>query len=248
MSMFIAAWHNTLDKIFARGKYRVVFILAIILTLFFSLFSGSGLRFRLGIIDFSFSNGAYLSLAGLSGVLLPLCSFMLCSDLIAHELSDSSIKSEILRPIGRAKLYLSKLTAIVTYNAIVLFVCFVIAAIIGMINGSVSNVLTLFIAQIMSLLVCAVFVAFSGLIASLTGNPSMTMFLSILLYIGLALVGSLSNQIGAVLFTGQIAWYKMIIGSQIPWKNLGTILLMLFAYLGLFSAFGQMLFERKNIS
>lgn len=248
MSVFLTASGNTLRKIWGHRKYQVFMTIVCLLSAFFSIYSRGGMRFSIGAISFSFSNGANLALSALSNIFLPLLAFMLCSDLYAHELSDNTIKVEFLRPIGRTKLYYAKFTGILAYCGLILLSSYIICVVIGIMNGSVSNVLQLFLANILSLISCGVFIAFAGMFAVWSGNPSLTMFLSILLYIVALIAVNANSTFGAIFFTGYNGWYKMVLGSVVQWKNLFISFLLLLSYTALFSSIGQLLFSQKNIS
>ena len=218
------------------------------MVLFFAIFTQGGMRLNLGALSYSFSNGAFLALSVLSAFILPLLSFMLASDLFAAEISDNTIKSELLRPIGKSKLYFAKCTGILYYCVLILLSSLVICIGVSLFSGWVDKLIVIFFAHIMSVVLCFVFIAFSSLIAVWTANPSLTMFLCILIYIVLTVLSNLFTVVGAVSFTSYYSWFKMIMGSVIPWKNVGATLGLLLSYIGVFEITGQLLFDKRDVA
>ena len=246
MNAFLSTSRNTQRKILGHRKYKVFFIISCCIVLFFTLFSRGGMRLSIGPVSFSFSNGAFLALSVLSSFILPLLSFMLCSDMFALEISDHSLKSELLRPVGKVKLYFAKLTGILTYCSAILLASFIISLLVSFFGGWADKIVMIFFAHVMSIVLCCVFIAFSSLIAVWTANSSLTMFLCILIYIVLTVLSGLFTVVGAISFTGYHSWFKMIMGSVILWKNVCVSLGLLLSYIGLFSLVGQFLFDRRN--
>ena len=248
MNAFMSTAKNTFGKITGHRKYKVFFVLSCCLVLFFTLFSRGGMRLNLGPLSYSFNNGAFLALSALTAVILPLLSFMLCSDIIASEISDHSLKSELLRPIGKVKLYFAKLTGTLFYCVSILMASFVICLAVSLYGGWVDLLFTIFIAHAMSIALCIVFISFAGLVAVLSASSSLTMFICILIYIALTVLSNLFTVVGAVSFTGYHSWFKMIMGSVILWKNVFVTLGLLLSYTAVFSLLGQFRFDRRDIS
>ena len=246
MNAFIVSVRNTLRKIFGHRKYWVFYIISCGLVLFFTLFTQGGMRLNLGALSYSFSNGAFLALSVLSSIILPLLSFMLASDLFAMEMSDNTIKAELLRPVGKSKLYFAKCTGILTYLAMILLSSFMICLLISLFSGWADKLVIILFAHIMSLALCCVFITFSSLIAVWTVNPSLTMFLCILIYIALTVFSNLYTVVGAVSFTSYYSWFKMIMGSVIPWRNVWSTLGLLLSYIGVFVIAGQLIFDKRD--
>ena len=248
MNAFTATSKNTFKKILGHKKYKVFFIISCLLVLFFTVFTKGGMRLNIGPLSYSFANGAFLALSVLGAVILPLLSFMLGADIYASELSDHTIKNELLRPVGKVKLYFAKLTGILYYCITILLASFVICTAVSVFGRWADKLVIIFFAHIMSILLCCVFITFSSLIAVWTANSSLSMFLCILIYIALTVFSNLFTTFGAISFTGYFSWFKMIMGSTIPWRNVFVTLGLLLSYTGVFSVTGQLLFDRRNAS
>lgn len=247
MSSFFTAFGNNFKKIRLRKKYIVIFVLACLCAAFIALFSRGGFSFSLGPLSLNFTDAPYTVLGLFSNFVLPLCAFMIMSDIVAHEIADSSIKSELLRPVSRGKLYMAKSLAALAYCAVLLFAAFIITVLISLFQGASHQIGKLFLSNLMGLLPCAVCIAMSGCIGAFTANPTLGMFLSVVIYAALFAASAFSGFWTAISFTGQLSWYKMILGEQIPWQKLLTSAAMLLSYTVFFSAIGQWLFGRRNI-
>lgn len=246
MKAFAVTSQNTLKKIWGLRKYKVFFILSSCLVLFFTLFTQGGMRLHMGFLSYSFSNGAFLALSAFGAVILPFLSFMLCSDLYASEMSDHTIKTELLRPVGKSGLYFAKFAGILYYFISILLVSFGICLVTSFFGGWADKLFVIFIAHIMSIVLCCVFIAFGSMVAVWTANASLTMFICILIYILLTILSNLFTTVGAISFTGYYNWFKMIMGSVIIWKNVFVTLGLLLSYIGVFSIVGQLLFDRRD--
>ena len=246
MNTFWIGVKTTLKKISSRKKYIVIFILCSLISIFLSLYSAGGMRLNLGFVSFSFSSGAYATFAVLDGVFLPLCALMLCSDFIAHEISDNTIKTELLRPISRTKLFFSKLTGMLLYLALILGTSVLFSGIIGAFFGNIQIGRTL-LSAVMILINCGVYLAFGSFLATWTGNPSLTMFLGILIYIAMSALSVIAGLGAALAFTAHTGWYKMVLGAIVPWSTVGSVAVLFLSYIGIFCGLGHLLFDRRNI-
>ena len=248
MNAFIATSKNTYRKILGHKKYKVFFVISCLLVLFFTFFTRGGMRLNIGPLSYSFTNGAYLALSVLGAVILPLLSFMLSADIYAAELSDHTIKNELLRPVGKIKLYFAKLAGILYYCITILLASFIICAAVSLFGGWADKLIIIFFAHLMSIILCCVFISFSSFIAVWTANASLTMFLCILIYITLTVLSNLFTTIGAISFTGYYSWFKMIMSRTILWDNVAVTLGLLLSYIGVFTVTGQLLFDRRDAS
>ena len=246
MNAFTATAKNTYNKILGHKKYKVFFIISCLLVLFFTFFSRGGMQLTIGSLTFSFTNGAFLALSVLGALILPLLAFMLGADMFASEIADHTIKNELMRPVGKVKLYFAKLTGIMFYCITILLASFTICAAVSLFGGWANKLVIIFFAHVMSIILCCVFVTFASLIAVWTANSSLTMFLSILIYIALTVLSALFTSFGAISFTGYYSWFKMIMGSVIPWKNVFVTLGLLLSYIGVFTTIGQLLFDKRD--
>lgn len=239
---------NTLNKIWQRGKYKVFFLICCAASLLLALYSRGGHSVVISGLAFNLSRGSYSMLELLNTIFLPLLSFMLCADYYAHELSDGTIRGELLRPTGRGSLYFGKALGMLLYCGEILLANMLIGTAVNVFTGALGSLPLFWLSTIMSLLVTACFIAISAFAANVLKHPSLLMFVMIIGYVLLLFVGSAFSGIGAFLFTSYVNWYKMILGSIIPWRNLVVTLLLLLSATTLFSSLGQVVFERRDIS
>lgn len=246
--MFRATAKNTLDKIRHRGKYTIFFLICCALSLVLALYSRGGQSVAVSGFAFNLSQGSYSMLELLNSIFLPLLSFMLCADYYAHELSDGTIKAELLRPVGRGVLYFGKLFGMLVYCATILLANVIIGSIIGLFTGALASIPQFMLSSLMSLLPAACFLALGSFAAMALKHPSLLMFVLIIGYVLMMFVGSAFANVGAFLFTSYLNWYKMITGSVIPWRNLFVILALLLSSTTLFATLGQVIFDRRDIA
>lgn len=248
MRNFLTAFKNNTRKIFARKKYIVLLILFCLFAIALSLFSfTTKADIGFSAMTISFSNVPITILGLLSNFLLPLSSFMLMSDLVAHEISEHSIKAEFVRPVSRTTLYFSKCLAGLFYCAIILFSIFIITTFFALIQGNLMSVFKTLLAYIMVLAPCATVMILAAFVAALTANPTLSMFILLIGYGVLFVMSMFSTFWAAISFTTQISWYKFIFSSNVQWNQLLLSLSMFLGYSVFFGTLGQLSFNQRNM-
>ncbi len=246
-SAFMIGVKNTHSKIWLRWKYRICAVLVAVAAVWSGLQANLGRNFVASDFAISMAGNHYSMLEALNLFWIPLICFMLAADFFATEIADGSIKFEALRPIGRSSLYLSKAGGMFLYCAEQYLGAYLIHAVVSIVLGGVYALPMLFVATLMSLLVALAFVALASFISNLLGHPSLAMFVMILVYALMLLVGRVFPAFGVFFFTTSINWYKMIMGTSITWSSFFASLAMLLSIIGLTGAGGQWLFDRRDL-
>ena len=247
MSTLVAAAQNTHSKTWLRNKYRVFALLAAAASVWCAVSAFAGRTFHAGDLTLSLTGSPFTMLELLNVLWVPLLSFMMASDFFASELSGHAIKFEVLRPIGRSGLYLSKMAGMLLYCAELYAGSLLIHAVLAILFRGAYVLPFLLAGSLMSLLVALTFVSVSCFVANLLGHASLAMFVLILVYAVMSFVGSAFPQFGVFFFTSYLNWYKMFAGSHIPWSGILSSVAMLLSTIGMTTALGQWLFDRKDL-
>ncbi len=235
-----------LRKIFSRKKYIVLLLIQLALcflisfSLSFNALSNIGIRLDVPSVP-------YIMLGGLYTVVLPLLIFMLASDMFAGEIENASIKCVLLRPISRAKIYLSKIIAILAYILINLLATFALLYITRLATGGASDFFNMLVAYVMTIVPMIAFAGMASLFALCLNNSSLAMFCSFIVYIIMQAITVIWPSVGAIFFTSHLGWYKMLFGIAINFGNLTNTLLLLLSSSVLFGLGGYTLFEKKQL-
>ena len=247
------AIRNELQKLMLYKKYTVLLILGVILGLAWTLtgrlmaltlnaFAGTGFLWDFNSVPTS-------SLSMFSQLYLPLMIFMAVTDLFAGEYSDQTIRSSLMRPITRLKLYTAKLTAVMIYIAGFLGVVFAVNMIAGLIVGGVDSIWVVarsLTAFVMTLVPLAVLACFAALAAQVIKSGSLLMFsmiASLLLLKALPLLLPVTRN---MLFTDFMGWYRMFTGTLPAPSVLIPASLILLGSGAVFYLAGTMAFDRKD--
>ena len=249
----IAGFLNEFDKIMWRFKYRAIpFLCGILCALYGVLGANTGLGDALSLpaalSNLSLSNFMFVALPPLCSIFLPLVIFMLAADLYTHEIENKSIKCCLMRPVSRLSVYLSKFLAITCYTALLLGVAFVVTGVFQVISDGSANALGGALgAYAVSLLPLLGFIATAAFISVLVPNPSMSMFLSIIVYVAMLAASLIWSQAGSAFFTSYLGWYKMWMGSGVPAGHIITTIALITSYSALVFMCGYFVFDKKDV-
>jgi ABC-2 type transport system permease protein len=244
--MTLISMRAELLKIFWRGKYRALLAINAVICALVSLLGVSGVR--LGSVTLALPNATFNALSLFGPFLLPLAIFMLSADLYAQELESKSIKNVLVRPVNRLSAYMAKALAILAYVAVTLAVLFVISAAFQSAAGfDAMSLAVALLSYALTLVPLAAFVATAAFFAVLIPNSSLTMFVSVLLYIACSIAGSVWSGVDAVLYTSYVGWHKMWIGQGMPPLSLISASALLLSHIAIFLIGGYLLFDRKEI-
>lgn len=184
----------------------------------------------------------------LAEVLVPLMIFMAAADLLSSQVREDTLKADLLRPVTRAKLLLSKISAIMLmafiYYMAFFAVCAVMQAVLG---GSFRFIGQAFAAYILDLIPLVNIVLMAMLINLLVSSPSMAMLLCIAVYAVMKYFSYYVSPAGQLLFTSYSLWHRLWIGSALPFSAvIGKIGILFGSILILFSV-SYIIFDRKDI-
>lgn len=246
MKSLCACFSAELKKLAVRKKYTVLSIIFTlvalgvtgILSIVNNAISGSG-----GEISV---NMQMLFLPILVSVILPLIAMMSVCDLFAGEYHNSSIKAQLMRPVTRFKIYISKLVASFVLCGIVAVVMYGVLAICGYIYGDASGVGYAAAAYALDMIPVFVLILMSALINQVAKSPVSAMFLCLIIYIGAKVLGYFSIGVSGLLFTSYMEWHRLWLGVTLPFEALLSKVSLILGYGITFFSGGYLLFIKNE--
>jgi ABC-2 type transport system permease protein len=246
---FKATLINEIEKLYKKKKIVVAAILSLIFIVIGQL-AMTGLRNGFGIRAVGSMEFPILVLSVVSNTIIPLFAALITIDSFSGEFSQNIMKISLTRPVSRLKFFTAKLTAIILFilaNLIFVMIFSIIAGLIfnantltayGIIRVLISYIVTLFPMIILVMMI----VLFTNLIRSGIG----VFFLSIMIFLGLKVLGIIFSDYSGILFTSMLDWYNLWIMNVFPLFKILREFLLLCSY-GIMLFTGSFyLFDKKE--
>ena len=248
MSLFLNVTKNEFSKLLSRKKYIIFFIIEIIFCVVVTLIQMLINRFGSGLIQYGLFNMPLFMLNLLIQAYIPLIIFMASSDLYATEFGDLTLRASLIRPVSRLKIFLAKALAVMSMVLIYLAALFLLAtALQASLGGGFSGIWRSFGAYILDIFPLCVLVLMAALLNQFTKSGTLSMLMSILIYVVLCAAGLLIPQVGGLLFTGYSQWHNLWIGETLPIGALLAKTGLLAGYAVIFLTAGYYLFDRRDM-
>lgn len=248
MRLYAANLINELQKLAARKKYIVFFLIEVAICVLNVLLKLLVSKIANGAFQISIQNMAMGMQSFFLQIWIPLIVFLASADLFGTEFQDSSIKAVLCRPISRFKVYLSKLSAVFAVGVICLFGVFVTSMILeGITVGSIAGFGTALGAYLLDCLPLLVLVLMAALINQFGKSATVSMFLCIIVYMVLQIGGIFIPQLSGLLFTGYLQWHNIWLGTTLPFGTVIGKIALLLGYGLVFFSGGNFLFLRREV-
>lgn len=250
MKIFIASLKNELKKLLVRKKYLVFLIIEVLISV---------LNVGVGTLVTKASDGMVtsaalignMSMGMLSFILqiyIPLIIFMGCCDVFAAEFHDGTMRATFMRPVTRFKQYFSKITALLLLALVYLVTLLVVSTIIQIvISGNASGTLSIFVSYIIDIIPLIVLILFAAMINQFTNSPSLSIIITIIIYIALNFMGIVLPATSGMLFIGYLQWHNIWIGEMIPFSAMLAKIGILLGSGLVFASIGYYIFERREL-
>ncbi|TJY42212.1 hypothetical protein E5161_09385 [Cohnella pontilimi] len=250
MSLLLSSTINEWVKMSARKK--TIFFLGLIAIIpFLGLPVVLRLQNGLGITAVAGAHYPINILNMLTLFVLPLMIFMSVSDMFSGEFGDRTIRSVLLRPVGRFKIFTAKVLAAFGLIAAGLMLgwlsstiaSFFLPASEGMAGGIANSALAYAVAALPMFALCTVAV----FIAQFFKNASGALAICILVYAAAKLITFVFPEYTVFSPTAYTDWYEIWIGSAVSAGKLMTIFSFLTGCAIVFYTSGYYLFDKKEV-
>jgi ABC-2 type transport system permease protein len=240
---------NELVKLLARKKTSFFLLLSALLP-FIGLPIIMKLQSGLGIMATSNVQYPITILNMLTLIVLPLMMFMSVSDIFSGEFGDKTIRSVLVRPVSRLKIFSSKLLAmfvLIVGQLLLGWMGSVLASLFlpasaNMIGGLADAALAYAVAALPMFVLCTV----TAFITQFFRNASGAMAICIMLYAAAKLITILFPQFTVFSPTSYTDWHQLWIGSVISIEKVTTIFSLLLGCGIVFYTTGYYFFDKKE--
>lgn len=247
MKKYFACVQNEWTKLIHKKKYIVFLIIGICL-LCFNIF-GRLLISKLSGMTLSISGGGTsMSMISLFiAFFIPLIAMMSVCDLFSAEIQDQTVKAILMRPVSRFKIYLGKLTA----SALLAFMYIAVLLVASVLLDAAAGKKTIEIfyptaAYLIDLVPIIIVILMAAFINQLTKSSTMSMFLCIIVYMLLYIIGIFIPAMGGLLFTGYMKWHTIWLGHMLPFGALASKTALLVGYALTFFSGGYLMFAKQE--
>jgi ABC-2 type transport system permease protein len=132
-------------------------------------------------------------------VYIPLIIFMASCDTFSTELQDGTIKAVLMRPISRLKIFLSKITAVMMLAVAYLASLFIVTVLLEAIfSGGIKSFWVSFGAYLLDIVPLFILLLMAVLVNQLTKSSTLAMFVLILVYVLLSVIGIFIPQMSGL--------------------------------------------------
>lgn len=247
MSIYFGNVKNEYLKLVCRKKYTVFLIIEIVICICALLIQFAANSVLSGNAVIKINNMAMGMLTLFIQVYIPLVVFMACSDLFSTEMQDNSIKAILMRPISRMKVFFSKILAVILFASQYLIALLLITTILQAASGSSTGDFWHSLgAYLLDIIPLIVLVLMAVVINQFTKSSSLAMFLCILVYVILYILGILFPTTSGMFFTGYMQWHKLWLGTTLPLGAMLSKIGLLFGYGLVFAGVGFFLFDKRD--
>lgn len=248
MRLYLSGTRNEFCKLLARKKYFVFFIIEIAICVLLLLVESAIIRVSKGLVNVGIVDMSLMMLTFFIQVYIPLVIFMASCDLFSSEVQDGTIRAVLMRPVSRFKIYLGKITAIMLMALAFLASLFITTILLeALFSGGIRSFWISFGAYILDIVPLYILVLMAVFVNQFTKSSTLAMFLLILIYALLSIIGIFIPQLSGLLFTGYSQWHNIWIGQTIPFGPMLAKTGLLAGYGIIFMSAGYYLFDRREI-
>lgn len=248
MRLVLANFKNELQKLCARKKYLVFLIIEIGICLISALVSMLATKFlNANNITLNPTTMPMSVLTFFIEVMIPLIAFMAATDTFSTEYGDRSIKGILVRPISRMKIFISKTLAIAAVAIFNLIAVFAVTTVLELMSkGGMSGFLHSFAAYLLDIIPLFAVILMAVFINQVGKSSTLSMFLCIIIYIILKIIGIFIPQTSGLLFTGYMQWHNLWLGLTLPFGAMSSKIALLLGYGVVFFSGGYYLFAKRE--
>jgi ABC-2 type transport system permease protein len=192
-------------------------------------------------------NLSYAILKGFVLVVIPLFSFVAVADLFVGELEKGALF--FVRPINRAEIYFSKLTALAILIALQLILFFTVTALSMLLFDNefqVSDLAQLFFSTIISWLPLLAITVLAAFIAQFLKSSAATVGIGMFIYLVMFVLPFLLPGSLYLFPTAYLDWFQLW-NENVSYSWMIQSSLYLISFISLFFSIGYYMFKRKEV-
>lgn len=243
----LANYKNEFSKLFSGKKYVVFMIIEAIICGVVVLTKELAIKLSDGHFNLNQVSTAMTLMGMFVTVVFPFIIFMAACDLFSSEFHDKTVRAVFARPTTRIKVYIGKILAITTLVLMNMIVVLVVSGTLDYIfSGKIVNFVYISLGYFIDIIPLMVLIGMAVLINQFVKSSTMAMFLCIIAYIALNLLGIYYPDFSGLVFTGYMQWHKIIIGTNVPILALFNRAMILLGYGLTFASVSYYMFRYKE--
>lgn len=247
MKIITANFKNECSKLFSRRKYIVFMIIEIIICIGAVCSKLLAAKLSNGVWTMSNINTAITMMSLFLEAVIPFVSIMAVCELFSAEFQSKTIRSVFMRPAERYKVYIGKIGAVLLLAVINMAVVFAASSITDLaVSGKVVSFRYSLLAYILDIVPMLVVILMAVMLNQLVKSSTMAMFLCIIVYTGLKVMGISFTSLSGLVFTGYMQWHKIWLGGGMPYLAASFKALLLLGYGLTFASVGYYIFRFKE--
>lgn len=245
--MIMANIKNECSKLFVRKKYIVFMLIEVIICIGAVCSKLLAARLSNGMWTMSNISTALSLMSVFLEAVIPFVCIMAVCELFSAEFQAKTIRSVFMRPAERYKVYIGKIGAVLILAVINMAVVFAAASISDLsVSGKVVSFGYSLSAYILDIVPMLVVILMAVMLNQLVKSSTMAMFLCIIVYAGLKVMGISFTSLSGLVFTGYMQWHKIWLGGGMPYLAASFKALLLLGYGLTFGCVGYYIFRFKE--
>ncbi len=247
MKLITANLKNESAKIFAHKKYIVFMIIEVIICIGAVCSKLLAARLSNGMLTMSNISTSITMMSLFFEAVIPFISIMAVCELFSAEFHSKTIRSIFVRPAERYKVYIGKISAVLILAVINMAVVFIASSAADFaVSGKVVSFGYSLSAYILDIIPMLVVILMAVMLNQIVKSSTMAMFLCIIVYAGLKVMGISFSSLSGLVFTGYMQWHKIWLGGGMPYLAASFKALLLLGYGLTFGAVGYYIFRFKE--
>ncbi len=236
-----------LYKLQHKKKYAIILILGLLILVG---------RYGIGALVSKISGGTVSLrtnmpmeiLPMLTDLLVPIVIFMAVTDLFSAQIQEDTFKADLMRPVTRAGLLFSKISAIIIMGAVYLMIFFIAAVTVqGISGGGIRLGAQSFAAYAVDIIPMINIALLAAIINLLVEGPALSMFLCLAVYAVLKYLSFYNGKVGPLLFTSYSRWHNLFLGTPVPLGSLLGKCGIIFGTMLIFASVSYIILDEKSI-
>ncbi len=248
MKNFINFSLGEYKKLIYQAKTKVILALTVLYAI------------AMGVVSFIIKNNTGVTVVSperfpafileiLSGLILPLFTILIVSELYAAEFKDATIKNLFALPVSKSIIYLGKIVAGAALIGTVILTLGISGLVMNVaINGSdaFSGIGMSFISYSGTFIFLTAVLFITAFFTLLTASPNIAVVMNLMIWFVMGLAGTFLAPVRQYLPTGFTQWYQPLVNGTNATTALPTLIYML-SYCVIFAVAGLIIFERKEV-
>ena len=247
MHNFKAAYINELYKISKRKKITAAAIMCLIVIAAGACISCTVNNF-MGINITGKSEFSLMILPVFTNAVIPLFTAFVCIDMFCGEVSANTLKTTLLTPVPRIKVYSAKVCAAFTFAAAMLLFTMAVSFLTSVVIGHTQfKIIKIILSYVISIIPLAAFCTLAVAVANIAKGSGSSFMLCVVIFLVFKILEIFNPAYSSLFFTSGLNMYVLLNAPFIVFTKLIRLVIISVGYIVMLFSAGFMLFDRKEI-